>query len=51
VFSGFLEESPGGEALYRQAMQACNHFLGSSDELPGGVQYPPGDVSHAGPIL
>jgi len=26
-FLGFLEKPPGSESLYRQATQACTHFL------------------------
>ena len=49
--SGFLEEPPGGEALYRQATQACNPFLGFYDELPGGDEFPLGDTSLFDAIL
>jgi len=45
VFLGSCEEPPGGEALYRQATQACNPFLGFSDELPGGDEFSPGGAS------
>ena len=31
---GFPDEPPGGEALYRQAMQFCNFFLGLKDDFP-----------------
>jgi len=40
VFYGFHEEPPGGEALYRQATQACNPVLGFSDEVHGGDEHP-----------
>jgi len=47
----FLEAVPGGEALYRQATQACNPFWVLPDELPGGDEFLPGDASRFGLVL
>ena len=50
-FLGSLEELLGGEALYRQATQVYNPFMGFSDELPGGDEFLPGDASLFDSIL
>jgi len=50
-FSGFHEEPPGGESLYRQALQTGNPVSGFKDTLPGGHAHPPGDASRIGSIL
>jgi len=51
VFLGSFEEPPGGEALYRQATQACNPFLGSLMKGLAVVIESSGDASHVGSIL
>jgi len=50
-FLGCHEGPPGGEALYRQATQTDNDFWFFSDALPGGDEYPPGDVSGIDSVL
>jgi len=50
-FLGSFKEPPCDEALYRQATQVCNPFLGFSNELVGGDEFSPGDVGLFGSIL